>query len=141
MKKIFLFISAMLLIACGESVKQQSNTFQGDSTNAIADTNVIATQIPQSQVEMQEENSADPLIGSYYNAKSTDEYIFKENHTGIFIMNSAGGGSSNFTWKRSGEKLTITLEGFTPTTYEYDSKNQTITEHSESFGTLIYNKE
>lgn len=135
MKKIFLFISAILLIACGGSVKQQSNTFQEDSTNAIA------TQIPQSQVETQEKDSVDPLIGSYYNAKSTDEYIFKDNHTGIFIMNSAGGGSSNFTWKRSGEKLTITLEGFTPTTYEYDSKNQTITEHSESFGTLIYNKE
>lgn len=141
MRKIFLFISAMLLIACGGSVKQQSNALQEDSATISPNTNVITTQISQPQVEKHEMKNAVPLVGSYYSAKSTDEYIFKADGTGIFIINSAGGHSAKFMWKRTGRKVIITIEGYTPSIYEFDPKAETITEHSESFGTLIYNKE
>ena len=69
------------------------------------------------------------------------EYIFKADGTGIFVINSTGGNSERFRWKRIGRKVTITIEGFNPSIYEFDPKAETITEYSESFGTLIYNKE
>lgn len=141
MRKVFLLISAMLLLACDGSVNKQSNALQEDSLVVNLDSNVIATQISQHQVEKNEMKNVDQLVGSYYNAKSTDEYIFKADGTGIFVINSTGGNSERFRWKRIGRKVTITIEGFNPSIYEFDPKAETITEYSESFGTLIYNKE
>lgn len=140
-RKIFLFASIFLLVACGGNVKQQNTIPQEDSIIILSDTDIVE-QIPQSQIEKQEKNNASSLAGSYYNTQSTDKYIFNEDYTGTFIMNSTGGNSLHFIWKRFGNKIVITLEGgYAPTTYEYDPTAETLIEHSESFGTLIYSKE
>ncbi len=81
----------------------------------------------------------DPLVGTFFCNRTHDTYVFKSDKTGFF--NIQGGGPSTFTWKRSGNSVTIIYEAFGEQKLKFDQKAKTITEKSESLGTLIFNKQ
>ena len=81
----------------------------------------------------------DPLVGTYFCSRTHDTYVFKSDKTGFF--NIQGGSPSTFTWKRSGNNVTIVYEAFGEQKLKFDQRAKTITEKSESFGTLVFNKQ
>ena len=81
----------------------------------------------------------DPFIGKYYCQRTHDTYVFNADNTGFFVIQ--GGGPSEFTWKRSGDNVTIMYEVFGEQKLRYNPKAETITEKSESFGTLLFEKQ
>lgn len=82
----------------------------------------------------------DPLVGTYFCSRTHDTYVFKSDKTGFFAI-QGGGNPSEFTWKRSGNNVTIQYEAFGEQKLKFDPKTKTITEKSESFGTLVFNKQ
>lgn len=82
---------------------------------------------------------ADPIVGTYFCNRTHDTYVFKSDKTGFFIIQ--GGGPSTFTWRRSGSNVTIVYEAFGEQKLKFDQGTKTITEKSESFGTLVFNKQ
>lgn len=85
------------------------------------------------------QEAADPLIGTYFCNRTHDTYVFKSDKTGFF--NIQGGSPSEFTWKRSGSNVTIVYEAFGEQKLKFDQTAKTLTEKSESFGTLVFNKQ
>lgn len=83
--------------------------------------------------------AVDPLVGTYFCNRTHDTYVFKSDKTGFFTIQ--GGGPSTFTWKRSGSNVTIEYEAFGKQKLKFDQRAETITEKSESFGTLVFNKQ
>ena len=81
----------------------------------------------------------DPIVGTYFCNRTHDTYVFKSDKTGFFTIQ--GGSPSTFTWKRSGSNVTIKYEAFGEQKLKFDDKAQTLTEKSESFGTLVFNKQ
>jgi hypothetical protein len=65
--------------------------------------------------------------------------VFKSDKTGFFTIQ--GGSPSTFTWKRSGNNVTIVYEAFGQQKLKFDPKAETLTEKSESFGTLTFYKQ
>lgn len=82
---------------------------------------------------------ADPIVGTYFCNRTHDTYVFKSDKTGFF--NIQGGSPTDFTWKRSGNNVTIEYEAFGKQKLKFDQRAKTITEKSESFGTLVFNKQ
>lgn len=82
---------------------------------------------------------ADPLVGTYFCNRTHDTYVFKSDKTGFFTIQ--GGSPSTFTWKRSGNNVTIVYEAFGQQKLKFDPKAETLTEKSESFGTLTFYKQ
>jgi hypothetical protein len=82
----------------------------------------------------------DPLVGTYFCNRTHDTYVFKSDKTGFFTI-QGGVSPSEFTWKRSGSNVTIVYEAFGEQKLKFDQKAQTITEKSESFGLLVFNKQ
>ena len=82
---------------------------------------------------------ADPLVGTYFCNRTHDTYVFKSDKTGFFTIQ--GGSPSTFTWKRSGNNVTIVYEVFGQQKLKFDPKAETLTEKSESFGTLTFYKQ
>ena len=82
---------------------------------------------------------ADPLVGTYFCNRTHDTYVFKTDKTGFFTIQ--GGSPSTFIWKRSGSNVTIKYEAFGEQKLKFDNKAKTLTEKSESFGTLVFNKQ
>lgn len=81
----------------------------------------------------------DPIVGTYFCNRTHDTYVFKSDKTGFFTIQ--GGSPSTFTWKRSGSNVTIKYEAFGEQKLKFDDKAETLTEKSESFGTLVFNKQ
>ena len=81
----------------------------------------------------------DPIVGTYFCNRTHDTYVFKSDKTGFF--NIQGGSPSEFTWKRSGNNVTIIYEVFGEQKLKFDPKAKTITEKTESFGTLVFTKQ
>lgn len=81
---------------------------------------------------------ADPIVGTYFCNRTHDTYVFKSDKSGFFTIQ--GGGPSTFTWKRSGSNVTIMYEAYGEQKLKFDQRAKTITEKSESFGTLVFNK-
>ena len=81
--------------------------------------------------------ATDPLVGTYFCNRTHDTYVFKSDKTGFFTIQ--GGNPSTFTWKRSGNNVTIVYKDFGQQNLKFDQRTKTLTERSESFGTLIFN--
>ena len=81
----------------------------------------------------------DPIVGTYFCNRTHDTYVFQSDKTGFFTIQ--GGSPSAFAWKRSGSNVTIEYEAFGEQKLKFDQRTETITEKSESFGTLIFNKQ
>ena len=83
----------------------------------------------------------DPLVGTYFCSRTHDTYVFKSDKTGFFTIQGIGTSPSEFTWKRSGNNVTIVYEVFGEQKLKFDPKAKTITEKTESFGTLVFTKQ
>lgn len=81
----------------------------------------------------------DPLVGRFFCNRTHDTYVFNSDNTGLFIVQ--GCPPSSFTWNRSGNNVTVTHESFGDEKLKYDPRTETLTEKSESFGTLVFNKQ
>ncbi len=109
------------------------------------DANKVAEALTQDIQEEQKSEPAkvpekkDPLVGRYFCNRTHDTYIFNSDNTGIFIVQ--GCSPSNFTWKRLGSNVTVTHESFGDENLKYDQRKETLTEKSESLGTLVFNKQ
>ena len=82
---------------------------------------------------------ADPLVGTYFCNRTHDTYVFKSDKTGFF--NIQGGSPLTFTCKRSGNDITIVYDVFGEQKLKFDHRSKNITEKSESFRTLVFNKQ
>lgn len=107
------------------------------------DANRVAEAIDNQEVQTSEPakvpEKKDPLVGRFFCSRTHDTYIFNSDNTGLFIVQ--GCPPSNFTWKHSGNNVTVTHESFGDEKLKYDQRKETLTEKSESFGTLIFNKQ
>lgn len=85
------------------------------------------------------------FAGSYYCARTRDLYHFDDDATGYFKILGGTGLTSNFTWSKVGNKITISFceDAFSSgeQVLKYNEKERTITEKSPNFGTLKYNKQ
>lgn len=102
--------------------------------------NAVAIQeLYETQADDIQDDNADQIIGTYHCSRLRDTYAFKSNHKGFFTV--SGGSPREFTWKRSGKDITVVYEVLGAVKLKYDSKAQTLTEETEDFGTLIYEKQ
>ena len=117
------------------------------SLNLVAgEKEVIINETAQEIKELSQETTAeevkevtDPIVGTYFCTRTHDTYVFLSDNTGFFTIQ--GGSPSTFTWKRSGNNVTIKYEAFGEQKLKFDDKAKTLTEKSESFGTLVFNKQ
>ena len=140
MKRIlpYLFFT-LALIACGNTNKQQSKvvsqtTVQTDNKQNQTPKKEQPKNQPTKEIEL------DILVGSYRCKRTKDAYVFYSDNTGQFFP-SGKTPSSEFTWKRFGENVTIKYEIFGEQKLKFNKKNKTLTEKSQSFGTLIFHEE
>lgn len=140
MKNVLICLIFVLpLIACNNSGKQQkevvnATTIQKENNSSTEKSTRKSPIKPEKKIEL------DILIGSYRCKRTKDAYVFYSNNTGQFFP---GGKTpcSKFTWKRTGENVTITYDIYGEQKLKFNKRNRTITEQSPSLGTLIYNEE
>ena len=139
MKRILSYLLiAFTLSACGNNNKQQSKVVS--QVTVQTNTPSQTSQKEQPKVQTKEEVKLDILVGAYRCKRTKDAYVFYSDNTGQFFP-SGKSPSSEFTWKRSGENVTIKYEIFGEQKLKFNKKNKTLTEKSQSFGTLIFHEE
>ena len=140
MKRIIPYLFFILsLIACVNTNKQQSKvvsqtTVQTDNKQNQTPKKEQPKNQPKKEIEL------DILVGSYRCKRTKDAYVFYSDNTGQFFP-SGKTPSSEFTWERFGENVTIKYEIFGEQKLKFNKKNKTLTEKSQSFGTLIFHEE
>ena len=82
----------------------------------------------------------EPFFGTYFCERTHDTYVFKSDKTGFFTI-QGGISPSEFTWKRSGNTIIVLYEVFGEQKLTYNPNTETLTEKSESFGTLVFHKQ
>ena len=138
MKKASIIIVSIILLSCNgnNSVRIQEHA---DVDSAVIDTMDVQPLKNESHKKLAKNNTADPIVGTYYCYRTQDTYVFLSDKTGYFTVQ--GGSPSDFTWKRSGKNVTIVYEVFGKQKLKFDSKAQTLTEESKSLGTLVFDKQ
>lgn len=138
MKKALFILVSIILLSCNgnNSVRNQEHA---DVDSAVIDTMDVQPLKDESHKKLAKNNTADPIVGTYYCYRTQDTYVFLSDKTGYFTVQ--GGSPSDFTWKRSGKNVTIVYEVFGKQKLKFDSKAQTLTEESESLGTLVFDKQ
>lgn len=138
MKKASYILVSIILLSCNgnNSVRIQEHA---DVDSAVIDTMDVQPLKNESHKKLAKNNTADPIVGTYYCYRTQDTYVFLSDKTGYFTVQ--GGSPSDFTWKRSGKNVTIVYEVFGKQKLKFDSKAQTLTEESESLGTLVFDKQ
>lgn len=138
MKKASFILVSIILLSCNgnNSVRNQEHA---DVDSAVIDTMDVQPLKDESHKKLAKNNTADPIVGTYYCYRTQDTYVFLSDKTGYFTVQ--GGSPSDFTWKRSGKNVTIVYELFGKQKLKFDSKAQTLTEESESLGTLVFDKQ
>lgn len=139
--------------------KRKYNTFQycdiGDSICLAYKDNLICQlklysvgsliDITFTDKSTEREKKINTFAGNYYCARTRDLYHFDDDATGYFKVLGGTGLTSNFTWSKAGNKITITFcaDAFSSgkQVLKYNEKERTITEKSTDFGTLRYNKQ
>ncbi|MBR1401213.1 MAG: hypothetical protein IJ562_06425 [Prevotella sp.] len=115
------------------------NLVGGKKEIIINDAAIEIEKLSQEPSTEKVQETADPLVGTYFCNRTHDTYVFKSDKTGFFTIQ--GGSPSTFTWKRSGSNVTIVYEAFGEQKLKFDQSAETLTEKSESFGTLVFNKQ
>ena len=123
MKKLLFAFATLLFVACGNKVAQPG----------------LEEELSQETTAEEVKEVTDPIVGTYFCNRTHDTYVFKADKTGFFTIQ--GGSPSTFTWERSGSNVTIEFEAFGEQKLKFDQSAETITEKSESFGTLVFNKQ
>lgn len=138
MKKASFILVSIILLSCNgnNSVRNQE---YADVDSAVIDTMDVQPLKDESHKKLAKNNTADPIVGTYYCYRTQDTYVFLSDKTGYFTVQ--GGSPSDFTWKRSGKNVTIVYEVFGKQKLKFDSKAQTLTEESKSLGTLVFDKQ
>lgn len=138
MKKASFILVSIILLSCNgnNSVRIQEHA---DVDSAVIDTMDVQPLKNESHKKLAKNNTADPIVGTYYCYRTQDTYVFLSDMTGYFTVQ--GGSPSDFTWKRSGKNVTIVYEVFGKQKLKFDSKAQTLTEESKSLGTLVFDKQ
>lgn len=138
MKKASFILVSIILLSCNgnNSVRNQEHA---DVDSAVIDTMDVQPLKDESHKKLAKNNTADPIVGTYYCYRTKDTYVFLSDKTGYFTVQ--GGSPSDFTWKRSGKNVTIVYEVFGKQKLKFDSKAQTLTEESKSLGTLVFDKQ
>lgn len=138
MKKTSFILVSIILLSCNgnNSVRIQEHA---DVDSAVIDTMDVQPLKDESHKKLAKNNTADPIVGTYYCYRTQDTYVFLSDKTGYFTVQ--GGSPSDFTWKRSGKNVTIVYEVFGKQKLKFDSKAQTLTEESKSLGTLVFDKQ
>ena len=138
MKKASFILVSIILLSCNgnNSVRNQEHA---DVDSAVIDTMDVQPLKNESHKKLAKNNTADPIVGTYYCYRTQDTYVFLSDKTGYFTVQ--GGSPSDFTWKRSGKNVTLVYEVFGKQKLKFDSKAQTLTEESESLGTLVFDKQ
>ena len=138
MKKASFILVSIILLSCNgnNSVRNQEHA---DVDSAVIDTMDVQPLKDESHKKLAKNNTADPIVGTYYCYRTQDTYVFLSDKTGYFTVQ--GGSPSDYTWKRSGKNVTIVYEVFGKQKLKFDSKAQTLTEESESLGTLVFDKQ
>lgn len=138
MKKASFILVSIILLSCNgnNSVRNQEHA---DVDSAVIDTMDVQPLKDESHKKLAKNNTADPIVGTYYCYRTQDTYAFLSDKTGYFTVQ--GGSPSDFTWKRSGKNVTIVYEVFGKQKLKFDSKAQTLTEESKSLGTLVFDKQ
>lgn len=138
MKKASFILFSIILLSCNgnNSVRNQEHA---DVDSAVIDTMDVQPLKDESHKKLAKNNTADPIVGTYYCYRTQDTYVFLSDKTGYFTVQ--GGSPSDFTWKRSGKNVTIVYEVFGKQKLKFDSKAQTLTEESKSLGTLVFDKQ
>lgn len=138
MKKASFILVSIILLSCNgnNSVRNQEHA---DVDSAVIDTMDVQPLKDESHKKLAKNNPEDPIVGTYYCYRTQDTYVFLSDKTGYFTVQ--GGSPSDFTWKRSGKNVTIVYEVFGKQKLKFDSKAQTLTEESESLGTLVFDKQ
>ena len=138
MKKASFILVSIILLSCNgnNSVRNQEHA---DVDSAVIDTMDVQPLKDESHKKVAKNNTADPIVGTYYCYRTQDTYVFLSDKTGYFTVQ--GGSPSDFTWKRSGKNVTIVYEVFGKQKLKFDSKAQTLTEESKSLGTLVFDKQ
>lgn len=138
MKKASFILVSIILLSCNgnNSVRNQEHA---DVDSAVIDTMDVQPLKDESHKKLAKNNTADPIVGTYYCYRTQDTYVFLSDKTGYFTVQ--GGSPSDFTWKRSGKNVTIVYEVFGKQKLKFDSKAQTLTEKSKSLGTLVFDKQ
>lgn len=138
MKKASFILVSIILLSCNgnNSVRIQEHA---DVDSAVIDTMDVQPLKNESHKKLAKNNTADPIVGTYYCYRTQDTYVFLSDKTGYFTVQ--GGSPSDFAWKRSGKNVTIVYEVFGKQKLKFDSKAQTLTEESESLGTLVFDKQ
>ena len=138
MKKTPFILVSIILLSCNgnNSVRIQEHA---DVDSAVIDTMDVQPLKNESHKKLAKNNTADPIVGTYYCYRTQDTYVFLSDKTGYFTVQ--GGSPSDFTWKRSGKNVTIMYEVFGKQKLRFDSKAQTLTEESKSLGTLVFDKQ
>lgn len=140
MKRILPYLLfTFTLSACGNTNKQQSKVVPQVTVQTNPQKSKTS-QKEQPKVQTKEEVELDILVGAYRCKRTKDAYVFYSDNTGQFFP-SGKSPSSEFTWKRSGENVTIKYEIFGEQKLKFNKKNKTLTEKSQSFGTLIFHEE
>lgn len=139
MRKFLSIIIVLALISCGNRTKPT----QEPEPNYDSIANEIMKQIDspeEEDVETQPNNTAnfDPLVGSYRCKRTKDAYVFYSDGTGTFFTGST---NSDFTWKRSGNNVTLNYEVYGKQELTFNPKERTIVEISESYGKLVFQEE
>ena len=138
MKKASFILVSIILLSCNgnNSVRNQEHA---DVDSAVIDTMDVQPLKDESHKKLAKNNTADPIVGTYYCYRTQDTYVFLSDKIGYFTVQ--GGSPSVFTWKRSGKNVTIVYEVFGKQKLKFDSKAQTLTEESKSLGTLVFDKQ
>nr|WP_296188853.1 hypothetical protein [uncultured Prevotella sp.] len=138
MKKASFILVSIILLSCNGN-NSVINQEHADVDSAVIDTMDVQPLKDESHKKLAKNNTADPIVGTYYCYRTQDTYVFLSDKTGYFTVQ--GGSPSDFTWKRSGKNVTIVYEVFGKQKLKFDSKAQTLTEESESLGTLVFDKQ
>lgn len=130
MKKLVLLSAvSFLLFSCGQNTKP--------TTPEVPQT--VIAQNTASNIQVEEKIETDPLVGVYKCDRTKDTYIFYSDKMGEFSI-KGGTSPSSFTWKRSGENVTILYEIYGEQKLKFNMADKTITEKSASFGTLVFRR-
>lgn len=140
MRKFIGLISVLVLTSCGNQTKptQEAEPNYDSIANEIMKQIDAPDEVKASGTQSKDETNLDPLVGSYRCKRTKDVYVFYSDGTGTF---HTGGTDSDFTWKRSGNNVTINYEVFGKQKLTFNPKDKTIVEISESFGKLVFQAE
>lgn len=151
MKKLLYVLISALAISCASNSQQKEKEEADRKADSIIQQAELyyekekaerANSMHQKD-EQQKQAKKQIFEGRYYCPKTGDNFEFNSDHTGEFTP-KGGYVTATFSWRKNGTRIKIRYTGESDylgnQSLTYNKKTQQITEISESFGKLVYNK-